>query len=328
LQKLIKMIFVISDENDASTNEVLEWLLAREKHFVRINSNSRKVEILNVDLDKKQIEIQSGSSYIDSGNISSYWYRRGYLSKTYHSILKKEYGDLDPYIEHHLNNEWDEILRFFTTSLETNEEIISIGNYAIVDRKLDQLTIARQCGLGVPSTLITISKDKLLKFYFKCEKKVITKGISSSPSLTHQNISLEGYTEELTLAFIRKLPLTFFPSLFQENIDKQYELRIFFFHQQLYSMAIFSQEDDQTKIDVRKYNDLKPNRTVPYNLPDNIKKQLIDFMYKMKLDTGSIDMVVDSENNYIFLEVNPNGQFGMVSKPCNYYIEMEIANYL
>jgi hypothetical protein len=39
-------------------------------------------------------------------------------------------------------------------------------------------------------------------------------------------------------------------------------------------------------------------------------------------------MIVTPEKKYIFLEVNPIGQFNQVSIPCNYAIEEKIANYL
>lgn len=38
-----------------------------------------------------------------------------------------------------------------------------------------------------------------------------------------------------------------------------------------------------------------------------------------------IDLMVDLNDQYYFLEINPVGQFGMVSKPGNDYIEREIA---
>jgi D-alanine-D-alanine ligase-like ATP-grasp enzyme len=48
-------------------------------------------------------------------------------------------------------------------------------------------------------------------------------------------------------------------------------------------------------------------------------------MQKLKLNTGSIDMIYTNDSKFIFLEVNPVGQFGMVSKPCNYNLEKKIA---
>ncbi len=36
-------------------------------------------------------------------------------------------------------------------------------------------------------------------------------------------------------------------------------------------------------------------------------------------------MILTPEGKYVFLEINPEGQFGMVSHPCNYYLERELA---
>jgi hypothetical protein len=52
----------------------------------------------------------------------------------------------------------------------------------------------------------------------------------------------------------------FFPSLIQEEIDKDYEVRIFYFFGELYSMAILSQNDPSTEIDFRNYNHSKLSR--------------------------------------------------------------------
>ena len=58
---------------------------------------------------------------------------------------------------------------------------------------------------------------------------------------------------------------SFAPSLFQSKIEKKYEIRSFYLKGKFYSMAIFSQNDTQTEIDFRRYNDFVPNRTIPYN---------------------------------------------------------------
>lgn len=93
-------------------------------------------------------------------------------------------------------------------------------------------------------------------------------------------------------------------------------------------MAIFSQSNSQTNVDFRKYDDKLPNRCVPYILPNKIENALRDLMNSLNLNTGSIDLIVDTQDNYYFLEINPVGQFGMVSQPCNYYLEKKVAEYL
>jgi glutathione synthase/RimK-type ligase-like ATP-grasp enzyme len=73
----------------------------------------------------------------------------------------------------------------------------------------------------------------------------------------------------------------------------------------------------------------RPNRFVPYKLPERIEKQISDFMERIELNTGSLDMIKSIvDGKYYFLEVNPSGQFGMTSKPCNYNLHKKVADFL
>ena len=137
-----------------------------------------------------------------------------------------------------------------------------------------------------------------------------------------------GFTSEFFTSDINKLPEDFKPTLFQELIEKKYEIRTFFLDGQLSSMCIFSQEDSKTNIDFRNYNFSKPNRRVPYSLPEEISIKLKDLFSLLDLNTGSVDLIKDKKGNYIFLEINSIGQFGMTSHPCNYSLEKQIAQHL
>jgi glutathione synthase/RimK-type ligase-like ATP-grasp enzyme len=77
-------------------------------------------------------------------------------------------------------------------------------------------------------------------------------------------------------------------------------------------------------VDYRKNRQLKVRR-VPYNLPENIKQKVMLLMEDLNLSTGSIDFLKSNDGNYYFLEVNPEGQIGMVSNLCNYDIEHKIV---
>ena len=93
-------------------------------------------------------------------------------------------------------------------------------------------------------------------------------------------------------------------------------------------MAIFSQMDDRTAVDYRHYRPDKPNRQVPFILPLKVQHKLRMLMRDLDLSSGSIDMIYDKFNRYVFLEVNPVGQFGMISQACNYYLEKSVAEHL
>lgn len=107
-----------------------------------------------------------------------------------------------------------------------------------------------------------------------------------------------------------------------------YELRVFVLGKDIYPMVIFSQNDKKTEVDFRNYNDDNPNRTAPYKLPKDINRALLKIFAELNLNTGSADFIRAINGEYYFLEINPLGQFGMTSKPCNYHLEKKIAEFL
>jgi glutathione synthase/RimK-type ligase-like ATP-grasp enzyme len=119
-----------------------------------------------------------------------------------------------------------------------------------------------------------------------------------------------------------------FPSLIQEYIEKEYEVRVFYLDGVCYSMAIFSQNDTQTSVDFRQYNRKKPNRNVPYHLPVSLQEKVEKIMTSLRLNTGSLDFIRSVNGEYFFLEINPAGQYGMMSQRCNYNLEKKVAEWL
>lgn len=187
--------------------------------------------------------------------------------------------------------------------------------------------IAKSVGLDIPSSFIGNEKQEV-QLFANSLSALITKPLKTGENVLLDNKIYTLATEKCTDNDISNLLDKFFPSYLQECLDKAYELRVFYLDGKCYTMAIFSQLDEQTKIDFRRYNSKKPNRCVPFILPENIAFLIDKFMKTIDLNTGSIDIVVTKDGRYVFLEVNPVGQFGMVSFPCNYYLEEKVAEYL
>jgi len=120
----------------------------------------------------------------------------------------------------------------------------------------------------------------------------------------------------------------FFPSLVQEKIEKRYEVRIFFLFGQCYPMAIFSQRDPQTSLDFRRYNEIIANRMMRCEIPPELEEKITRLMKLADQNCGSLDFIKSHDGEYIFLELNPVGQFGFVSTNCNYELEKLIAEKL
>jgi len=182
-------------------------------------------------------------------------------------------------------------------------------------------------GIATPATLVTTEREALRRFCAE-HGAVITKPIGEVEAFITGEVSHFLYTTPLGPAEIEALPERFAPSLFQERIEKAYELRVFYLDGEFHAMAIFSQNDPQTRADFRQYNRERPNRNVPYRLRPELAERLLRLMAGLELETGSLDLLVTPDGREVFLEINPVGQLGMVSHPCNYQLERKIAQLL
>ena len=318
------MILIISNPDDRTTNNVIDWLLFYQQPFIRISSNNL-IEYTNVTIGNSINNITfciEGKSYKFS-NFKAIWYRRGWVvSKSYN--FDSENNEINKEINKQLYTEISTLNNYFISTLEK----LSINSpNDLYLSKLDALEKASRIGIKIPNTLITSKKEDLLNFK-KQYLNIITKNYSQGVFINYNQSNLYSLTTIVTDRMIKSLPPNFFPMMFQEMIPKEFELRIFFIEDEFYSSAIFSQNDEKTKIDFRNYNNSKPNRTPPFALPNFIRKKLQFLMSDLNLNSGSIDIIVDKNGDYVFLEVNPIGQFAQVSSPCNYYLERKMAEML
>ena len=89
---------------------------------------------------------------------------------------------------------------------------------------------------------------------------------------------------------------------------KKYELRITCFGDYLVAAKLNSQSHESGKIDWRAISEGELS-IEPYTLPPRLENQIRAFMRKLGLVFGSLDFIVTPEDEYIFLEVNEQGQF-------------------
>lgn len=321
------MILIISDERDTSTNHVIDWLIHFRQPYYRINITDKiRIEELTLDnfgmLDYKIIINNKDSVYFSE--IHSYWYRRGSFIMGY-KIPTFSSKDLTV-VSNRLNTENDAMVHFLHCSLKQFKKGIGFF-YDNEINKLLCLKVAKECGLDIPNTFLCDNKIALRKF-IKENGEYITKSNDVPFAFSTQDCTYTVTTSKFSYSDIAQISDSFFPTVFQTQIKKNYEIRTFYINEKCFSMAIFSQNDEQTKFDFRNYNWEKPNRTVPYKLPDEVENKIIQFMYQLNLNCGSLDFIFNVDGKYIFLEVNVVGQFSQVSFPCNYQLEKLIAEEL
>lgn len=99
------MVIIVSRTEDASTNEVMDWLSYYGEQVVRINENASisnlTVEINNIN---HTIRFKVGDITVDLTSVKSFWFRRGGIH--FQKILIKNCNsELTQSINTHLENE-------------------------------------------------------------------------------------------------------------------------------------------------------------------------------------------------------------------------------
>lgn len=320
------MILVLSKEQEESTNSVIDWLEYNDADYIRLNGD-------NFNLDQFYLEIsESSNNYLNSlscaiSDVNVVWYRRwGNLGKTMPFLKIDDDANFHKTINNYLFDE-NKHLSLALFSLFQHSYWLSKPKSHTIEDKFLYLLTAKSLDITIPNTFLLNNKKKLRRL-LKSGLKLITKSLGNAHKIKFNNKTHIPYTEEITENDLKNLDETFFVSLFQEKIEKEYEIRSFYLDGVFYSMAIFSQSDNKTELDFRRYNFSKPNRTVPYSLPKELEKKLRSLMKKFDFNTGSIDILKSTNGKYYFLEINPIGQFGMTSIPCNFQIEKKIAEFL
>jgi ATP-GRASP peptide maturase of grasp-with-spasm system len=313
----------------------MDWLEHSGAEFIRLNGEDLEHSLVRVTIKdgNSSIGLHCDDRQVPLEKVRVVWYRR-WLPQSMHEVTISEFDDMvakslsegaSSEIGRHLRAEQKKLSAFIFSSL-SHANWLTTPNKVEVN-KLRVLEAAAHVGLDTPSTLITTSKSDAIEFFLHHEA-MITKSISDSPILFAKDKAYMLFTAEIGRNDLKDLPESFFPSLFQEKLSKEYEVRIFYLAGEFFPMAIFSQLDRQTSADFRNYNHAKPNRCVPYSLSSEVTRKLELLMLELSLETGSIDMVKTTDGRLVFLEVNPVGQFGMVSKPCNYFLEKRVAELL
>ena len=175
--------------------------------------------------------------------------------------------------------------------------------------KINELSLAGKCGLTVPPTLFSNDPVAIKRFFHQHAGKVIVKHASQMrwESGSNHSVHLTATKKFAEHQLANEVQLSACPSIFQKEICKAFELRIVFMGATLFAIKIDSQKEKKS-LDWRLDYRGAPPCSV-FTLPAAIQNKVRLFIRGSGLRFGSIDMIVDTQGNYIFLEVNESGQF-------------------
>ncbi len=303
------MILIITHKEDFTADFVIDKLNRRDIPYFRLNCE---------DITKYNYSFNNRGNFnfqIDNNSFYSLWFRRTKL----------------PDIEIENIEEKLFILEDYNTLLENIQSTIDITKWLSrpfsvyqAENKIYQLKVAQNIGFKLPDTLITNEHSRLNRFIDTHKGKVIIKPIRQGRIRKNDEIKTI-FTNQIDSETIQNMDqYTLTPCIFQESIEKDLEIRITVVDNSVFTASVESQSNEETKTDWRK-------RKLPfksYSLPQEISFKCIELTKKLNLSFGAIDMIKKPNGEYVFLEINPNGQWAWIEMETGLQISDEIIRFL
>lgn len=316
------MILIITNKEDLTADYVILELTRRNIPFFRFNTEDYPEKVFITFTYSGQtifIKIGNKDKTIDLRDIKAAWYRRP-GTPTVNSVIL--------YSEH----------RSFATAesvvvLQSLYRLLGCKwlnhplDIAAAESKPYQLVLAREIGFNIPRTLITTSPNELLCFYELCNSRVIVKPLKQA-TLREGDEELVIFTSQVTKDNLKDIEsISYSPSIYQEHIDKELDIRVTIAGNYIFPVGINSQLHDETQIDWRQGEIIDLPHEV-YTLPEDIKDKCFEIVRKFNLKFGAIDLILAKDGNFYFLEINPNGQWAWMEERLGLKISEAIVNVM
>lgn len=310
------VILLLSNKWDISTDYIVENLRKRDCKFLRINSE----DLIN-------------SSSLVSFHPFCFWIKdkKINLTKNLRSVFLRRPGKPFEFIEtdkpssstlRYVTDQWHS----FISGLESIPNVLWINDphkNSFAEMKINQLAYAEKIGFRIPKTCMTNSKKELFEFAESCDNKIIAKALYS-PLIQDNEKEFFVFSNRLSdFSSIDEKEFSLAPTIFQEEIQNKIDYRITIVGSSCFSAEIIYK--DKSILDWRKIKD--EIQIKPCSLPSDITEQCIRYVSKLGLVFGAIDLV-KSKDDYYFLEINPNGEWGWLQKNPGLPIAESISNQL
>ena len=294
------MILILSHKNDDHAAEVLNVLKRRGRRAVLFDTSdypSRSHVSQRFERRGHQSQVRTDDQGFDVNECGVAWWRRPQPP-----VLDPR---IDPSVASFAFSEVCEAIGGLWASLEA-----TWVNRPDLDERAHhkplQLAVAAKIGLEIPRTLITNDPDAARSFV---DEVGITRTIYKTFLATEQHWR---ETRLLSESEVGQLPLVrLAPVIFQEYVEAVADLRITVIGERVIPVAIRA-DPNGYHVDYRM--DLEGAKYAAAVLPKNVEDDILRFMGELGLRYGAIDMRLTDEGRYVFLEVNPAGEWLFVEQ--------------
>jgi len=294
-------VLILTQEFDPTVDPVVRSLNARDANVVRVDLSyfPKTLTCTTSDFDGERRLLRHRDRTVDLDRLTGVWYRRPTAFDFGSEMSEAEQLFARSEALHGIGG----MLRA-TDCLWINRPDVD----AVAELKPYHLGLAKQLGMRVPRTLLTNDPQEVADLLQRADRpiiyKALTGGVIHYPGAFPSGLLTTVVGDEIKehLHRVRHTLCTF-----QEYIDKAYEVRLTVIGNTYFPVTIASQEVETTKVDWRGENNLPYGDYRP--LPDQVVKATQALLTELGLVYAAVDLIVTPSGEYVFLEVNPGGQF-------------------
>lgn len=293
------LLFFLSNSQDATCDYLCKIADEERVNYVRFDTDFCGGDVkIEFDLNKN-IVLNVENRIIKLDDIKCIWNRRP------EKIHAGNYG-YSPF-DRHYKDEWRHSLDGFFKQIPVNKWINHPYNNVMALSKIEQLVRASKYQLSIPKTIVTQSKNSFLSFLHECKNGIITKPLSHG-YIDGEDTVYNIYTSQVDLEKNDFSCLSKCPTMFQERIEKDCDIRINYIDGLYEAFALKYFENGFQRLDIR-INNMEGVEYTRIELPKSILFALTNMIDSYNLRFAAIDMAITTKGEWVFFEINPNGQW-------------------
>lgn len=314
-------VLLITNKSDITTDFIVQELKRQGIPFFRLNTEEITKSIsLSFNIEKSEfliIDKDFNISY-DCLKFTSVYYRRPEIPEV--SIEGLSQGE-----QIFIANEFTFFLEGFYKILKNAFWFSPVYAIREAENKIHQLILAKELGFEIPRSLLTTDYVCANDFFYSTSANCIIKPIKSG-LITEQKNDKVVFTSKIDCFPEDPVSIENCPSFLQEHIGKTSDIRVTVVGNKIFSTEILSQNRHETEVDWRKGENVLVHKRI--DLPTDLEEKCTKLVNTLNLKFGAIDFILDKNGNFIFLEINPNGQWAWIEHQTNYPISKEIVEIL
>ena len=307
-----KILFV-TNRNDFATDYLILKLRNYDDNIPYLRINSEDIDKLSIktDLIKSSIITVEDADYDISSLVSGYFRRAP-------SVFDKPLSDKDT---NFINRERRHFLEGFYESLKIKWVNPIFSTYK-AERKMYQLSLAKEVGFDIPKTIVTNSPQEIKTFIknFTCIIKPISNGL-----IVNDKKIYSIYTSEIKENDINNYSDIYeMPLFIQQKIPKICDIRATVVGNKIFATGIKVHDNQNTDW---RYENIKKEYFI-HELPNKICNEIYSLHKKLNLVYSAFDFILTTEGQYVFLETNPAGEWVWLEKELNIDISKALLKEL